>query len=67
MALHPGTCVGTYEITSEIGAGGEMYRATDTNLRRQVVIKVLPPLGGFIGWPAHARTCGLGWLSSETG
>jgi eukaryotic-like serine/threonine-protein kinase len=44
MSLSPGTRVGVYEVTSPIGAGGmgEVYRATDTNLKRQVAIKVLP-------------------------
>jgi serine/threonine protein kinase len=44
MPLGPGTRLGPYEIVSAIGAGGmgEVYRATDTNLRRQVAIKVLP-------------------------
>ncbi len=44
MALIPGTRLGVYEITAQIGAGGmgEVYRATDGNLKRQVAIKVLP-------------------------
>ena len=44
MALAPGTRLGPYEIHSQIGAGGmgEVYRATDTNLKRSVAIKVLP-------------------------
>lgn len=45
MALLPGTRVGQYEIIAAIGAGGmgEVYRAHDTRLQRDVAIKVLPP------------------------
>ncbi len=44
MSLNPGTRVGSYEVIAQIGAGGmgDVYRATDTNLGRQVAIKVLP-------------------------
>ena len=44
MALTPGTRLGPYEVVSAIGAGGmgEVYRATDTKLKRQVAIKLLP-------------------------
>jgi serine/threonine protein kinase len=40
----PGTRVGAYEISALIGVGGmgEVYRATDTRLKRPVAIKVLP-------------------------
>jgi eukaryotic-like serine/threonine-protein kinase len=44
MALSPGTRLGPYEVTSQIGAGGmgEVYRALDPRLNREVAIKVLP-------------------------
>ena len=44
MALRPGERFGQYEIVAPIGAGGmgEVYRAHDANLRRDVAIKVLP-------------------------
>jgi serine/threonine-protein kinase len=44
-ALTPGTRLGHYEIVTALGAGGmgEVYRATDTSLKRQVAIKVLTP------------------------
>ena len=45
MALAPGTRLGVHEIISPLGAGGmgEVYRAADTVLKRQIALKVLPP------------------------
>src|SRR5499427_6294605 len=44
MALAAGTKLGPYEILAPIGAGGmgEVYRAWDTKLKREVALKVLP-------------------------
>ena len=56
MALAPGTRLGVYEILGLLGAGGmgDVYRARDTRLQREVAIKVLP--AGLASTPdARAR------------
>ena len=44
MALSPGTRLGVYEVTAQIGEGGmgQVYRAMDSSLGRPVAIKILP-------------------------
>ena len=44
MPMRPGTTLGPYEVTALIGQGGmgEVYRARDTKLDRDVALKVLP-------------------------
>jgi serine/threonine protein kinase len=43
-ALNPGTCLGVYEVVASIGEGGmgQVFRARDTKLDRDVAIKILP-------------------------
>src|SRR5437763_14276310 len=45
MSLAPGSRLGSYEIVALIGAGGmgEVYRALDPGLRRELALKVLSP------------------------
>ena len=54
MALIPGTRLGPYEIVSALGVGGmgEVYRARDPRLDRQVAIKLLPTA---LAADSHAR------------
>ncbi len=55
MSLAPGSRLGPYEILGPIGAGGmgEVYRARDQRIRREVAVKVLPE--SFEGEPERLR------------
>src|SRR5215468_10987115 len=55
MALAPGTRLNAFEIVCPLGAGGmgEVYRARDSKLKRDVAIKILPD--GFAGPERIAR------------
>ena len=55
MSLTAGARLGPYEILSALGAGGmgEVYRARDTRLQRDVAIKVLPEV--FASDPVGSR------------
>ena len=55
MALTAGTKLGRYEVLAPLGAGGmgEVYRARDTRLGREVAVKVLP--ASFVADPERLR------------
>ena len=63
MRLQPGAVVGPYQITAHIGSGGmgDVYRARDPKLQRDVAIKVLPEaFAADPGSPGAVRARGAG-------
>ena len=60
MPLQPGTTLGPYQVTAKIGEGGmgEVWRARDTKLDRDVALKVLPE--AFTSDPDRLAAPGFG-------
>ena len=64
MALEIGSRLGHYEVTALIGEGGmgQVYQATDTKLKRQVALKILPeafsadPQSGWRGFNVRPKS-----------
>jgi len=61
MPLSPGTRLGSYDIVSLLGAGGmgEVYRARDPRLQREIALKVLPDVAdaGSRDRPSPTTSC----------
>ena len=56
MSLSAGTTIGHYDVTALLGEGGmgQVWQATDTQLNRQVALKILPD--AFAADPDRGRT-----------
>ncbi|MFB3110878.1 MAG: hypothetical protein ACE10G_02485 [Gemmatimonadales bacterium] len=68
MPLSPGTRLGHYDVTALIGEGGmgQVWQATDTQLNRQVALKILPD--AFASDPERLRQCVcFRWLHCHCG
>ena len=64
--LTAGTVIGSYEVVGPLGAGGmgEVYRARDTALRRDVAIKILPE--SFATDPGAVTRCHRPWFPPKS-
>src|SRR4026209_1930509 len=83
MNLSPGTRIGPYEIVSMVGAGGmgEVYRARDPKLQRDVALKILPDVfasdsdrlarfqreAGNLAAPKHPHIAGIYGFEENAG
>ena len=65
MALTIGTQLGSHEITALLGKGGmgEVYRARDTKLKREVAIKILP--AEFSRDPDRVSSNDASWIDRD--
>ena len=68
MPLTPGTTLGSYSVTAQIGAGGmgEVYRARDTKLDRDAALKVLPEAFTSAWTSATPSATRLSWPRRRT-
>ena len=69
MPLSEGTRLDHYEIVGPLGAGGmgEVYRAVDGKLRREVAVKILPPAAHLLASLNHPNIAAIYGLEHSDG